>query len=39
MTDTIRIALFTLVGMSAVFSVIKEFQNLKKESFGLHSRL
>lgn len=31
MTDTIRIALFTLVGISAVFSVIKEFQNQKRK--------
>ena len=31
MTETIRIALFTLVGISALFSVIKEFQNQKKK--------
>jgi len=35
MTDTIRIALFTLVGISAVFSVIKEFQKPEKRKFWI----
>lgn len=29
--ETIRIALFTLVGISAIFSVIKEFQKPEKK--------
>ncbi|MED0940320.1 hypothetical protein P4T37_27075 [Bacillus mobilis] len=39
MAETIRIALFTLLGISAIFSVIKEFQKPEKKSFGLHSKL
>ncbi len=35
MTETIRIALFTLVGISAVFSVIKEFQKPEKRKFWI----
>ncbi|PGX89191.1 hypothetical protein [Bacillus thuringiensis] len=35
MTETIRIALFTLVGISALFSVIKEFQKPKKRKFWI----
>ncbi|MEC2256985.1 hypothetical protein P9H08_09880 [Bacillus cereus] len=35
MTDTIRIILFTLVGISAVFSVIKEFQKPEKNKFWI----
>lgn len=35
MTDTIRIILFTLVGISAVFSVIKEFQKSEKNKFWI----
>ncbi|MGQ7776600.1 hypothetical protein [Bacillus sp. WC2507] len=31
MIETIRIALFTLVGISAIFSVIKEFQKPEKK--------
>ncbi|EOQ15752.1 hypothetical protein KQ3_05203 [Bacillus cereus B5-2] len=30
MAETIRIALITLVGISAIFSVIKEFQKPEK---------
>jgi hypothetical protein len=35
MTETIRIALFTLVGISAIFSVIKEFQKPEKRKFWI----
>ncbi|MBJ8044665.1 hypothetical protein JDS78_31565, partial [Bacillus cereus group sp. N17] len=35
MTDTIRIVLFPLVGISAVFSVIKEFQKPEKRKFWI----
>lgn len=35
MTDTIRIILFTLLGISAVFSVIKEFQKPEKNKFWI----
>ncbi|WP_304522213.1 hypothetical protein [Bacillus toyonensis] len=35
MTDTIQIVLFTLVGISAVFSVIKEFQKQEKRKFWI----
>ncbi|MBE5106462.1 hypothetical protein IGI01_14540 [Bacillus thuringiensis] len=35
MTDTIRIFLFALVGISAVFSIIKEFQKPEKNKFWI----
>ncbi|MBH0348025.1 hypothetical protein BK731_18930 [Bacillus thuringiensis serovar muju] len=35
MTETIRIALFTLVGISAISSVIKEFQKPEKRKFWI----
>ncbi|MGQ0516851.1 hypothetical protein ACT453_40685 [Bacillus sp. D-CC] len=35
MTETIRIAPFTLVGISAIFSVIKEFQKPEKRKFWI----
>ncbi|WIL46005.1 hypothetical protein QP042_21680 [Bacillus bombysepticus] len=35
MTETIRIALFTLVGISTLFSVIKEFQKPEKRKFWI----
>ncbi|MDR4943332.1 MULTISPECIES: hypothetical protein [Bacillus] len=35
MIETIRIALFTLVGISAIFSVIKEFQKPEKRKFWI----
>ncbi|HHP5615836.1 TPA: hypothetical protein ACSC54_001411 [Bacillus cereus] len=35
MTETIRIALFTLVGISALFSVIKEFKKPVKRKFWI----
>ncbi|KXY41429.1 hypothetical protein COM24_29040 [Bacillus toyonensis] len=35
MNDTIRIVLFTLVGISTVFSVIKEFQKPEKKKFWI----
>ncbi|MGG0256546.1 hypothetical protein ABEY61_07745 [Bacillus toyonensis] len=35
MNDTFRIVLFTLVGISAVFSVIKESQKSEKKKFWI----
>ncbi|PGN47971.1 hypothetical protein CN966_30905 [Bacillus cereus] len=35
MTETIRISLFTLVGISAIFSIIKEFQKPAKRKFWI----
>ncbi|WP_336992256.1 hypothetical protein [Bacillus toyonensis] len=35
MTDTIRIILFTFVGISAIFSVIKAFQKPEKNKFWI----
>ncbi|MDA1636009.1 MULTISPECIES: hypothetical protein [Bacillus cereus group] len=35
MTETIRIVIFTLVGISAIFSVIKEFQKPEKRKFWI----
>ncbi|MFJ9229874.1 hypothetical protein [Bacillus mobilis] len=35
MTETIRIALFSLVGISAIFTVIKEFQKPEKRKFWI----
>ncbi|WP_164876567.1 hypothetical protein [Bacillus cereus] len=35
MTETIRIALFTLVGISALFSVLNEFQKPEKRKFRI----
>lgn len=35
MNETLRIALFALVGISAIFSVIKEFQKPEKRKFWI----
>ncbi|MFS8354843.1 hypothetical protein [Bacillus nitratireducens] len=35
MTEAIRISLFTLVGISAIFSIIKEFQKPEKRKFWI----
>ncbi|HFR4183376.1 TPA: hypothetical protein ACV1G0_004759 [Bacillus cereus] len=35
MNEAIRIALFTLVGISAIFSVIKEFKKTEKRKFWI----
>ncbi|TCJ78353.1 UNVERIFIED_ORG: hypothetical protein EDC93_11070 [Bacillus cereus] len=34
MPDTIRLALFIFIAISALFSLIKEFKNLRKKQFG-----